>query len=338
MDQLQAGSKWAKIIQPSGEGCQDVEEEEDDDNEEVEYNNVIDDEIKKELTSSTLKDDSTLASESVAISLQWLDKLCGITPTTKRGHNIYMACMLLIPLIPIFALITQNVILLNDIIIRRTDLIDSEGSVERSDEAALLVSTLQKERSEALFSLFVDNNIATQISIGLDLKARFLQTDKALENVKNWRSPEGAEMFRSKLRFQIRLDDFRKKVIENNETNADKSELVVEDAMGFYNYATRVLLDDLTNIIRSSNGSSTWRFLITYKNVLRAIESIGIEMSFGIRYQATGKLARKNIGKFIEQHKLSQEYLLQSETFLSNMRDKMREVQKGNFFKDYDET
>ena len=265
--------------------------------------------------------------------------MCGITPTTKRGQNIYMACMLVIPLIPIFALITQNVILLNDVIIRKTDLIASDGSVEQSNEVSRLVSSLQQERSETLFSLFVTNNIQSQVAVGLDLKKRFLQTDFALENMSNWRSPVGEEMFRSKLRFQIRLDDFRKLVIENNETsqNEDQSELVVEDAMYFYTYATKVLLDDISIIIRSSNGSSTWRFLITYKNILRAIESVGIEMSFGIRYQAKGTLIGKNFGKFIEHHKLSQEYLQQGETFLTNMRDKLKKVKNTNDFKTYNQ-
>ena len=57
-------------------------------------------------------------SSSIAMSLQWIDKICGITPSSKRGQVIYMLAMLLIPLIPIFALVTQNVILLNDIITR----------------------------------------------------------------------------------------------------------------------------------------------------------------------------------------------------------------------------
>ena len=71
-------------------------------------------------------------------------------------------------------------------------------------------------------------------------------------------------------------------VVTNNETTeTDRSELVVEDAMYFYTYATKVLLDDISNIIRSSNGSTTSRFLITYKNLLRAIESVEIEMSYG---------------------------------------------------------
>ena len=105
--------------------------------------------------------------------------------------------------------------------------------------------------------------------------------------------------------------------------------------MQFYNYATRVLLDDLSNIIRcfstmiaiiisskqsdqlisqhhqcnsgqlthwlfiylarSSNGSSTWRHLISYKNMLRAIENIGVEMSLGLRFYARSELSRVSL-------------------------------------------
>ena len=329
------GSKWTKIVQQLKDGSD--EEGDEDDIDDVD-DNEIDDAIKADLANRSNKDDASSVvasgsriSESVNMSMQWLDRMCGITPTTKRGQNIYMACMLVIPLIPIFALITQNVILLNDVIIRKTDLIEGDGSVEQSDEVARLVSNLQQERSETLFSLFLTNNIESQVGAGLDLKSRFTQTDFALENMTTWRSPPGEEMFRSKLRFQIRLDDFRKLIIENNETtqNDDQSELVVEDAMYFYTYATKVLLDDISNIIRSSNGSSTWRFLVTYKNILRAIESVGIEMSFGIRFQARGKLIGRNFGKFIEHHKLSQEYLLQGETFLTHMKDKFKRVKKS---------
>ena len=71
--------------------------------------------------------------------LQWLDRMCGITPTSKRGQIVYMFIMLLIPLIPIFALITQNMLLLNNIIVRKADLISSDQSVLKSDETAKLI-------------------------------------------------------------------------------------------------------------------------------------------------------------------------------------------------------
>ena len=53
-----------------------------------------------------------------------------------------MMAMLLIPLIPIFALVTQNVILLNDIIERKADLIESARSVENGDETGLTEGNL----------------------------------------------------------------------------------------------------------------------------------------------------------------------------------------------------
>ena len=96
-----------------------------------------------------------MVSDSINVSIIWLDRMCVITPTTKRGQTIYMAFMLMIPLMPIFALITQNVIQLNDVIIHRDDLTAIEKSVEGSDEAAQLVSNLQQERSDSIFSSFV---------------------------------------------------------------------------------------------------------------------------------------------------------------------------------------
>ena len=74
--------------------------------------------------------------------LQWLDRMCGITPTSKRGQIVYMFIMLLIPLIPIFALITQNMLLLNNIIVRKADLISSDQSVLKSDETAKLIRSV----------------------------------------------------------------------------------------------------------------------------------------------------------------------------------------------------
>ena len=45
-------------------------------------------------------------------------------------------------------------------------------------------------------------------------------------------------MFRSKLRFQIRLDDFRKRVTDNNVTDTANT-VELEETMAFYTYATK---------------------------------------------------------------------------------------------------
>ena len=62
-------------------------------------------------------------------------------------------------------------------------------------------------------------------------------------------------------------------------------------------------MDDLSNIIRTSNGSKTWRNMVAYKNMLRGIENMGIEMSFGIIFIGKGQLSTLDFARFIENHK-----------------------------------
>ena len=112
-----------------------------------------------------------------------------------------MMAMLLIPLIPIFALVTQNVILLNDIIERKADLIESSNSVENGDETAKLIGALQQERSAALMGLFLRegfDSVTDKIDFNIDTLR--ISTDIALENITLWRAFTGEGLFRSKLR------------------------------------------------------------------------------------------------------------------------------------------
>ena len=90
---------------------------------------------------------SSSMSLSLAFSIQWLDRVCGIVPSSSKGRMIYMLTMLSIPLLPILALITQNIVLLTDTIQRKTDLLDADRSVLKSDETARLISALQQVRT-----------------------------------------------------------------------------------------------------------------------------------------------------------------------------------------------
>ena len=111
-------------------------------------------------------------------------------------------------------------------------------------------------------------------------------------------------MFKSKLRLQIRIDDFRELQDKSNLSSKEQNEKLALDSLDFYTYTTKVLLNDLSNIIIASNGSRTWRFLVTYKNMLRAIESMAVEMSFGIIFIGNGKLSTADFARFIESHKV----------------------------------
>ena len=238
--------KWTKLLKHLNEA--DNNEEEENRNEKQEDDNI-----------SKLGDTED---NSKTISFNWLENILG-RPTSRQGYLAYMFIMILIPLLPITALITQNVINLNSIIARRADLIDSDNSVEKSDETARFIANMQQERSIALMLTFLDDDFDAETKkINFDIDTQMLKTDVALENISDWRSPDGVDILRSKLRLQIRIDDFREL---QQDRKSRKNEVVAFEILQFYTFVTRVLLDDMSAIIRSSNGSSTWRYLVTYK-------------------------------------------------------------------------
>ena len=68
----------------------------------------------------------------------------------------------------------------------------------------------------------------------------------------------------------------------------------------FYNYATSVLLDRLSKEIKLSNGTKTWRPLVAYKNLVRAIENSGIAAAYTLRYFSTGRLNQEEVLAFLQ--------------------------------------
>jgi hypothetical protein len=67
--------------------------------------------------------------------------------------------------------------------------------------------------------------------------------------------------------------------------------------LAWYDYINLVLLNHLDDEITSTDKSGVWRYLISFKNLLRAIENIGIVSVYGIRYLATGNMTKQNFIK-----------------------------------------
>ena len=84
------------------------------------------------------------------------------------------------------------------------------------------------------------------------------------------------------------------------------------EILAWYEYINDVILDHLDDEIKSTNKSGVWRYLISFKvshhsnishlfslkkNLLRAIENIGIVSVYGIRYLTTGNVTQPNFIK-----------------------------------------
>ena len=354
MGESQIGTKWTKMVQMFKEEeekddklavCPEEEEEPDPDDIKV-HSEVDDMDEKNNDTEVTVYNKSDGFSDTVdrltlslTFSMAWLESVCGVAPASRMGQRIYMFTMLSIPLIPIVSLIAQNVFLLSDILDRKNDLIKIGDSVLKSDETAKLISSLQQERSASLMQIYLTNTskftTGSVDELDLDYLAQRLQTDEALGNISGWRDFPGETMFNSKLRLQIRLDDFRELQDKRNLSSREQNQKLASDTLDFYTYTTRVLLNDLSNIITATNGSRTWRYLVTYKNVLRAVESLGIEISYGIIFIGNGELSADDFANYVESHMLTEEYILQSQAFLSSFKKKITEIQSTERYAQY---
>jgi len=248
--------------------------------------------------------------------------VCQINPVTKTGQRLYMVHMLLLPFLPITALIIQNSTTLNNLLHYQREVERIGAKVDAATLLEKFITNMQRERSEVAFNIFTNG---TQ-TLGLNLSERFAITDNALEAMP-W--PEMAviennRLFKSKLRFQIRHGDFRQRISQDEED--------IQSILNWYNSADGVFLNHLSQDIRGTNSSAVWRYLIAYKNLLRAIENIGIAVVYGIRYYGKGSITHDNYVQFIRHDTLGFEYLDQSKNFVPQVGVKLLDVGRGKDF------
>ncbi|QQP49010.1 Uncharacterized protein FKW44_009520 [Caligus rogercresseyi] len=259
---------------------------------------------------STVKDDNPLPSSAAKAppkssindpngsSLQ--AGFCQINPVTKTGQRLYMVHMLLLPFLPISALIIQNAIGLSDLLRYQAEVQRSGAKVDGATHIEKFITNMQRERSEVAFYIFTYG----KQTLGFNLSERFQITDEALEKMP-WPemkvSKSNEKMFKSKLRFQIRHGDFRQRISQEEED--------INSILNWYNRADAVFLQHLSTGIKTTNSSAVWRYLIAYANLLRCIENYGIAVAYGIRYYGQGRITRDNYVQFIRHFTLGDEYL-----------------------------
>lgn len=259
--------------------------------------------------STTTKNEEEPEEQNALANLQ--AGFCQINPVTKTGQRLYMIHMLLLPFLPISALIIQNAISLNDLLLYQREVQHSGHKVDGATHLEKFITNMQRERSEVAFYIFTYG----KQTLGLNLSERFSITDEALEKMP-WPqmrvSEDNEKMFKSKLRFQIRHGDFRQRISQDEED--------INGILTWYNSANGVFLNHLSTGIKTTNSSTVWRYLLAYANLLRCIENLGIAVAYGIRYYGQGRITHDNYIQFIRHFTLGDEYLEQSQNYVSRVK------------------
>ena len=241
---------------------------------------------------------------------------------TQTGQRLHTCHLIILPLIPVFILLSQNTstYLTNKQSIR--DLRDVTQQVSNAIDFARLTRKLQEERVAVALDYFIASKAGlTDISqlnrlIESDeviwlkqfvLETTFNNTDNALQEVSFWPNLGRVGYLQSKLSLQIKHALFRTKI-----KDGDKS---IDEVFKWYNELNGNTLDYVTYSIHDSDISNFYRFIIGYKNLLRTVEFSGRAGILGMEYMSTG-LDGDKFEQFLEFDILRREYLNQTFNFL----------------------
>ncbi|XP_053609930.1 receptor-type guanylate cyclase gcy-1 isoform X1 [Plodia interpunctella] len=222
---------------------------------------------------------------------------CGKIRRWCRSRRAQLWRLLLLPFIPILALIIQTTLSLKNSLTNGREVADVEEQVSRATELGKLVTRLQQERSEVAFFIFTNGS-----TLRSNLYQRFADTDSAIQQMgdlpnltfKNRSKPVDGESFKNELL------DLRASI--NDGTSMTE---VVE----WYTNANAAFLSHLTKEIKDTDSSTIWRYLVGFKNLLRSIECKGIASVLGINYFARGSLQPRAHERYIAHMVLGRDLL-----------------------------
>ncbi|XP_061931240.1 receptor-type guanylate cyclase gcy-17 isoform X4 [Apis cerana] len=191
----------------------------------------------------------SLSSDDVSATKTNRKKSCwarATDPAHRRGRRIQLLQMLVLPFIPILALIVQTANTLHDILIYRQEVSDIETQVTIATDLGKVVTRMQLERSEVAFFIYTNGN-----TLRSNLTQRFAITDQALHNMTTWplvsvprdESKTQAYDVVSKEAFQARLEDFRYLIAFKNLLRSIES-LGIASVYGINYFGRGILLGD----------------------------------------------------------------------------------------------
>ena len=140
----------------------------------------------------------------------------GLNITSKSGIALYKFLAIIVPLLPTFFLIIYNAIQLEGIV-ARSNLLDAMFAKQiDANKLTLLASKLQDERYNVIFTILMNRYVPSR-DLSEELEVNYAETDAAINKLDPWRDDIPVKVFASRIRFQIRLDDVRD-MVKNNQT------------------------------------------------------------------------------------------------------------------------
>ncbi|KAI9578053.1 hypothetical protein GQX74_013947 [Glossina fuscipes] len=273
----------------------------------------------------------SISSEDISTAVE--AKCCSAearNPAIKTGRRLQLMQMIILPFIPILALIVQTSVTLQEILDYKAEVADIEAQVTIATDLGKVVTRLQLERSEVAFFIFANGSEERS-----NLTQRFTVTDQALNNMTTWSevsvptSPDDddEEVLLNRTEFQNRLNEFRERILSEPEDNS------VTDVMNWYTSINKALLHHLSEQIKEADNSGVWRYLVGFKNLLKSIECQNIASSFGIKYYGRGFLGSDAFVSYIRYDFLARELINSTLNYVPSLKPMYANITKTAKYK-----
>ena len=109
-----------------------------------------------------------LLSSSCLQGMEWRVGCYNINPTTPNGQKFFILHMLVLPLIPITALVIQNSVTMNTLLGYQSRVSTIRRQVRGAMEIALFIQNLQEERAEVAMFIFTKQTDASQSELRIN--------------------------------------------------------------------------------------------------------------------------------------------------------------------------
>ena len=93
------------------------------------------------------------------------------------------------------------------------------------------------------------------------------------------------------------------------------------------------LLKQYAKEVRVIQGSTAWKTAIVYEHILRAVDNIGINAAYVIKFFLRGRLSNEEVIQYIRSKILFLDYLEQASSFSPEVDRKLKMIRNGKNYR-----
>nr|XP_006825617.1 PREDICTED: uncharacterized protein LOC102809714 [Saccoglossus kowalevskii] len=231
----------------------------------------------------------------------------------SRFRRDRMAKMLIILFLPIFVIIIQTGVQVNEAIRHKHDAQHAHDEVKISVQTAALVTEIQKERG--MTSVYVSSNSSDALQTLLGF---YQGTYKAIDDITIWPgSQKDGDVFATKETFREFLANHRSQVEPGTYFKLE---------IDFYTDLIQIIINWVTSSIHMNAQWDLLQSVIAYDAFLRSKDAIGVERALGGTYFGKGGFTQEEYRFFCEVSSSASTLLSLSMQHYDLVKDKYSEL------------